>query len=363
MRQLLVVAVLFGIVAAASWVLRPRTDLREGSTAVRTGRVRVGVRSAQAYRIVYRTQDTATDDRISERQLFVRRPFESRTHDGVTAFGRSSVGPSSFFVPPGPAIGDLRPDALLAEAVRDGYARERELRRVAGRLCRVFRIGAPANAGSLPPVATGDEPTDVCVDDAGLVLEEVTYDGDDVLRRRVARSVTEDPRIQKDTFEVDEPKGDPKQLGSVQELEDDSRLPGGTFWELPDPPKGFESRGRYAVVPAGQPGFSDPVARSSVISFVTEVWTDGPDVFVLEQGATQGAAPFADDPDAAGVKTGDLGRGELLYSMAASEVRVRTKGARFVRVRGTLPPSTLLKIARRLVGVEGGPLRLKNGDR
>ena len=308
MRQLFVVVALFGLIAVASFVLRPRTDPRDGSTVVTSGSVKIGQRVPERYRIVYRTQDFETGSPDRRRELLVHRPFESRTDDAVNAFGRSGVGPSSFYVPPGPPSGDLRPDAVLADAVRDGYAQKRELRRVAGRLCRVFRVGSESTAGSLPLVADGEQPTDVCVDEAGLVLEEVAYDGDEMTRRRVAETVREGARGANDAFAVERPDADPRTVGSVQELESDSRLPGGTFWELKDRPKGFESRGRYAVVPAGQPGFSDPTARSSVISFVSEVWTDGPDVFVLEQGATQGALPFADDPDAIEVKAGDSGR-------------------------------------------------------
>jgi hypothetical protein len=363
LRQGLVAAAIFGLLAVGSWVVRPRTDPREGSAVIDSGTVKVGERIPRTYRIVYRTHDLATGGPATTRELVVHRPFESRTDDGRSAFGRSAVGPASFHVAPGPPSGDLRPDAVLGDAIRNGYAVKRELRRVAGRLCRVYRIGAPSSSTSLPPLARAEDTTDVCVDEAGLVLEEVIYDGDEVGRRRVATSVTEEPRISDDTFDVPKPDADPRQIGSVQELEPDSRLPGGTFWQLPRSPKGFESRGRFAVVPAGQPGFNDPTAHSSVISFVTEVFTDGPDVLLVEQGATQGAAPFADDPDAPDVDIDGVGVGEVLYAMTGSEVRIRTEGSRFVRVRGTLPPSKLLAIARTLEGVDEGPLRVKDDDR
>ena len=361
MRQAFVAAALFGLIAIGSWIARPRTDPREGSS-VASGTIEVAERVPRTYRIAYRTHDPTSDAPARTDELLVRRPFESRSREGTTEFGRSAVGPASFFVPPGPPAADLRPDVLLTDAVRDGYATRRELRRVAGRMCRVFRIGAPTNAASLPPLARADEPTDVCVDEAGLVLEEVTYEGDQIVRRRVATSVSEETRVDADAFDVPKPDGDPRTVGSVQELESDSRLPGGTFWELPDPPDGFESEGRFAVVPAGQPGFNDPTARSGVISFVTEVFTRGPDVLLVEQGATQGAAPFADDPDGEDVEIEGVGEGQLLYAMTASEVRIRTSGSRFVRVRGTVRPSELVKIARMLDGVEEGPLRLKDDD-
>jgi hypothetical protein len=224
----------------------------------------------------------------------------------------------------------------------------------------VYRIGASSSAPNLPPLREADDVTEVCVDEAGLVLEEVTYDGAEVSRRRVAVDVSERPRVPNDELDVPKPKGDPRQVGSVQQLENDSRLPGETFWVLGEEPKGFRFRGRYSVVPAGQPGFTDPTARGSVITFVSEVWTDGIDILVIDQGATQGDAPFADDPNAKEVDGGELGDGELLYSLFASEARFKMPGTRFVRVRGTLPPSDLVDIARTMEGVPGGPLRVKD---
>ena len=354
MRGMLAAAAVFALLAVGAWVSRSSSDPRAGSTEISGERVRVGARLPRMYRIAYRLEDGTKE------VFLVRRPFESRTTTVSSAFGRSGTSGISFFAPPGPPVGDLRPDAVLGDAIRDGYASKREVRRVVGRLCRVYRIGSVAGAGSLPLVGDMDDPTDVCVDAAGLVLEEVTYRGDEVAQRRVAEAVSEHPRVTDSTFDLNEPEGDPRQIGSVQELRADSRLPGGTFWELEDEPNGFERYGRFAVVPAGQPGFGDVTARSSVISFVSEVWTDGSDVFTIEQGATQGATPFGDDPNAQVVKAGELGKGELLYSMVASEARFLTGGARFVRVRGTLAPSKLLEIARSLEGVPGGPLRLKD---
>jgi hypothetical protein len=356
----LVAALAIAAVVAIVYVTLPGEDARSGSSVVEDERVDVGSRSLRTYAVTYRDESRVGDDvSTSTSKTVVRRPFDARVNANVTTFTRTSINDAAFWLPPGPPDADRRPEAVLREAVRDGRAEVREVRRVARRLCRVYRIGASSSAPSLPELEDADEPTDVCIDAAGLILEEVTYDGEDVVRRRVATSVDTSPRIADDTFDVRKPKGDPKQVGSVQELEDDSRLPGGTFWQLDEPPDGFEFGGRYAVVPAGQPGFTDPTARGSIITFVSEVWQDGEDILVIDQGATQSAEPFTDDPDARTVRAGALGKGELLYSLFASEVRFRTKGTRFVIVRGTLAPSRLLEIAERLEGVAEGPLRVK----
>ncbi len=356
-----VAAALFAVVALVSWVLRPRSDPREGSTVVADGRVRVGAPIPPTYRIVYRTEIRSGEDTtVSRSAVLVDRPFASRVGDSVESFARHAERQTSFWIPPGPTAADRRPDAVIDDAVDDGYIRARETRRVAGRLCRVYRAGGGSVSPSLPPLDRAKEFTDVCVDAAGVVLEEVAFSAsEEITRRTVATSVTERPRLPERGIKAPKPQGDARTVGSVIELEPDSRLPGGRFWELGDAPKHFTARGRYSVVPAGQPGFTDPTARSSVITFLSEVWTRGPDVFVIEQGATRGSDPFGADPNARDVKVKGLGRGELRYSMTASEVRFDVGGTRFVRVRGTLPPSELLEIARDLRGVDGGPLRVK----
>lgn len=359
-RGMFVAASVFLLVAVASWVFRPRTDPRAGSVVVHGASVEVGDRVPRAYRIAYRIEiRTGDETTTSTSTVTVDRPFASRVGDSVESFARHAERRTSFWIPPGPTAADRRPDAVIGDAVEAGYLRARETRRIAGRLCRVYRAGASTVSPSMPPLESADEFADVCVDAAGLVLEEVAYTAsEEITRRTVATSVTERPRGS-ETIKAPKPRGNATTVGSVIELEPDSRLPGGTFWELEDAPAGFESLGRYSVVPAGQPGFTDPTARSSVITFVSEVWTDGPDVFVIEQGATRGSDPFGPDANARKVKAGDLGTGELRYSMTASEVRFNVGGTRFVRVRGTLPPSQLLGIARDLTGVEGGPLRVK----
>lgn len=359
-RLVAAIAALVALIAVVAYLaLSGGEDARTGSDRLPDGPVAIGRRILDSYRIEYRVETTTDGKRsVSRTTTLVRRPFEGREDDATTTFSRHAIRGSAFWVPPGPPEADRRPDAVMRDAVRDGYADARERRRVAGRTCRVYRIGASSSAPSLPPLREADEVTDVCVDEAGLILEEVTFQGDAVARRRVAVSVSERPSGGE--LDVAKPKGDPRQIGSVQRLEDDSRLPGGTFWVLQEPPDGFEFRGRYSVVPAGQPGFTDPTARGSVTTFVSEVWTRGPGVLVIDQGATQGDPPFGEDPDARQIETDELGEGELLYSLFASEVRFKLKGTRFVRVRGTLPPSDLLEVARQLEGVPGGPLRLRD---
>lgn len=360
---------LAGVLVYVFW---PGPDLREGSEPLGDVTVDVGNRTPTAYLIVYRVENRAGDSVVvSTERLLVRRPFEavstrltgpppggkeqSRT---VSAFARLKNDQLTLAAPPSPASLDRRTDAFFPEAVKAGYAEEREARRVAGRRCRVYRMAGGAGAAGLAPVAEAEDTyTDVCVDEAGLVLEEVGVVGGELLTRRLAARVDESPEIPDGSFEAGEPTLDVRQGGgSVCQLAPGSRPPE-AFWELRKPPEGFTHRGRYTVVPP-QTGFDDPTQRQGLVAFTSDVWRRGSDVLVVEQGGTLGgSAPFEEDPDAQGVRLGALGRGQLVYGSSSAEVRVLRKGGRFVRVLGTIPPSRLVTAGRSLNEEKGGELR------
>jgi hypothetical protein len=358
--------------AIVAYVLRPGPNLRVGSEEIAEGSIDVASRTPSGYRLVYRVESRAGDEVVvSTERVWVRRPFESRveswtgappgrrrTNTTVNAFARINTGRAVFAVPPAPAPQDFRLDSNLTEAERAGYVDPRERRRVAGRVCRVYRWGAEGGSGSLSRLDE-DEPgeyTDSCFDADGLPLEVVTYVDGKLLTRSIVTQVEEGPRLADRLFGVGDPTLEVRQGGgSVLRVEPDSRPPG-DFWELGEAPRGFERDGRYAVIPP-QAGFDDPTQRAGIVTFVSDVWVRGRDVIVVEQGGTLGGRPpFQADPNARKVSAGDLGRGDLAYGLRTSEVRVLLEGGRFVRVHGTVAPSRLLAVARSLEKVEGGDL-------
>jgi hypothetical protein len=119
-------------------------------------------------------------------------------------------------------------------------------------------------------------------------------------------------------------------------------------------------KGRYSVVPPQPENFSteDPLASSRRRASVVDVWTRGPDLLLVDQGATVGGSPsFTPNPRAPRVDLGPvLGTGEVVLSAIDPSVRVALTGGRHVRVAGTLPVARLAAIARQLQKVEGGPL-------
>ena len=299
----------------------------------------------------------------------MRRPFEARDETRrngklvvltVNGFARVNTGRALLALPPADANGDMRPDAFLPDAIHDGYALARERRRVAGRVCRVYRTAGESGAGSLPPVRNlRGNYIDRCFDASGLLLEEVSYADGQLIDRRIATHVDEHPTFADKDFDV---SGTPIAAtvggGSVKELTPDSRLPG-AFWDLPEPPAGFAHMGRYAVVPP-QSELTDLQKRTSIVATVDDVWVHGPDVLILRQGGTLGGVePFGKDANARKVSVGALGSGDLLYALRSSQVRMSIGKGHFVIVEGTLAPTRLLAIARSLVKGKGGALTVR----
>lgn len=370
-KRLVALALVLVLAAVAAYVLRPGPNLREGSVELSSGTMRIGERKPDAYSIIYRLESHAGgEDVVSTERLWVRRPFESRveswsgappgtkrTSTSINAFGRIRFNEATFNVAPAPAPQDRRVDVALEEAERGGYVDVRELRRVADRKCRVLRIAGEGQSGSLLRFEDDAETyTDVCLDEAGLALEEANIVDGKLLTRKLAVEVDESPKLDDAMFRAGEAKLTVRQGGgSVKEAEPTSRPPG-TFWELPEDPPGFERVGRYAVIPP-QAGFEDPTQRAGILAFTSDVWVLGIDVLVIEQGATLGGRDaFAPDPDARKVDVGDLGRGEVVYGLRTNEIRVLRKGGQFVRVFGTLEPSRLLAFARSLEEQPGDEL-------
>jgi hypothetical protein len=106
------------------------------------------------------------------------------------------------------------------------------------------------------------------------------------------------------------------------------------------------------TVDASQPGH-----ELEQVAAVTDVYVRDIDLIVVERGGTVGGTPaLAPVPGASAVDAGALGRAELALGFVTNEVRVSQPGGHYVRVAGTVPPATLLAVARALHVVEGGTL-------
>lgn len=314
---------------------------------------------------------------LSIDHLEIRRPFDARirsevngkpTGERVTRFGVLALttgdGARSLANPPSPSGSDVRVEPVLADAVADDAAEVREQRRVLGRVCQVYRVGSTIAAGDLVPIrGNPGEHADICIDEAGLLLEEVWVKDGKPLRRRIATRVEEDPAFPDALFilqgETDVGLG---QGNGFVRTQDPATTFEGPTYALPVAPEGFAYLGRYAAQPPRLSPFQRELEESPTAEQVSQVdvWVRGADVLLLVNTI---AADIAALPTKGRVVTpvdlGRVGPGLAVLDLRTSEVRVELPEARFVRLSGTIDRDDLIALARTLVPVVGtGPVFL-----
>ena len=354
-------------------------DERDGSTVLtgRDGRLRIDDEPA-SYRIVYRVETYTGGDRVVTRdELTIRRPFDGRTRklagpdagddvrsEQIGVLGRLFVPetPSAdgALLETGPSIApsDLRIAPVLDDLIAGGLAERREWREVASEPCQVVRFGGPVSAGTVAARLEPDiEYADVCVSERGLVLEELWVVEGLVQRRRLAVEVEADAAVPASVFAPAsgtsvEPLPVDKGGGSFRRVDDASAY-AAPFWVADAPPLGTYG-GRWAFVEAAANDPNDEETKERRVGAVADVWVDGVDVVIVEQGSTAGGvSPFELGAGPRIVVDG-LGDGEIVFDLRTSEVRFRRPGGYFLRVRGTVGAERLEAIARSLRRTEGG---------
>lgn len=353
---------------------------RDGSALVDPApRAALGIeREPISYRIVYRAEAPGDDGLLTTTDdLVVRRPFDSvlRSYTGdrvageprsITAasFGRLLLaGPNrdDLVLAESPAVSpsDVRFGPVVDDALSRDLVELRERREVLGRACQVYRSGEPLGTGAIEP-PTVEKHTDTCVDAAGLVLEELLTVQGEILFRRIAIEVEEGVELPEDPVSSEaEPMDLNRGGGSVLRMSEGSRTPG-EFWQLPRPPRGFRDCGRFNVIPPQPENAADPLREGLLRSATVDVWTDGPDVLLLEQGGTLGGThPF--ELSGPSIELGGLGTGDFVLGTHGTRVRALIGGGRYVQVQGTLPLEDLVSLARSLEPGEGGTIEVVDG--
>lgn len=324
-----------------------------------------GTGLATDFEITYRV--TVGDDAEVEETVAVSRPFRSAVRSGDT--GRVSdagvlatAGGDGRWVeievPIAPASGDVRIDAVLDAAVAAGHVEAGATRRIAGLRCHEHRFGGPVSAGILTPVGTvPGEHADVCLSDGGLVLRERWVVDGEVRRSREAVAVHR-LRPDADRFAVPDdarPLAFEQGGGSTRAVAADHDAGFTEHWSV-EVPTGFDHAGRWVVAPPSPQALEPGQVRGPEVALVTDAWVRGPDLVVLDQGATMPGVPppWDERPVVTTVELGDLGTAEVAWDLRASEVRLLRPDGGFVRVAGTVPPDELIAITRTLTRTPPG---------
>jgi hypothetical protein len=329
--------------------------------------------SPASYHLSYRAERIDGDDvQVFTEELTVRRPFDGHIVvrageppggdvqlDATSVLGRSAdtTDPNAPVVTeevPVPAVGDIRLDASLQDLLDAGVFVPRERRRVLGRECQVYRTGsAPETQTLAAPTAT--EYVDVCVDAAGLVLEEVTVSGGQPLQRSTLASLELDPVLADDAFTVE---GDPVPVAdggtSLTPVDPAAPVEPGQ-WTFARPPEGFTLEARYVATAldttddGGSPGAAEDgptttAAGDGTVQTTVEVWVAGPDALILQQGPVAGEGPV-DTTHATSVPLELLGDATFAPGATGNVLVAHPDEGRFVHLTATRAQDALVELA------------------
>lgn len=310
----------------------------------------VGDGPATAYRVVY---EVDADGATSTEERVVVRPFDSdivvrdsggtitserASRAGLLATRSSGADWVLIDVPFSPATGDTRLDRL-GTAMTDELGDDE----IGGRDCRELRASFPGEAVAI---------VDRCVDAAGIVLREVwRADDGEVVQTMTATTVEVD-----DVAVGPTPTGTRLAAadgnGAVRSVPDDEPVPFAESFSLD--PAGWEFVGRHLVVPPALGGLPGEAVQLSATALVSDVWRRGPDLLVLDQGATKdGEPPFGDGRFLQTFSVDRVGDAALTVDerLVAANITLRDGG--FVRLSGTVTPDDLRELAETIAPTGG----------
>lgn len=330
----------------------PSAELRARKVPGATGLLAMPA-APTAYRAVYRAESYESSTvTVSTEDVTVRRPFEGRVAildgeppGGSARFeGRSGFGVYANYSDAGAAqiagdaptvaLGDVRLAASMAELVGQGLFVPGDRRRaeVGGqaRECQAYRTGSPLQSLKITaPTAT--DYVDVCLDAAGLILEEVVIAGGEPVQRLTATSVDTDPALDTALFSIEGERLGPDQGGAEVTEVDRAVAPAPGYWAADATPAGFTHRGRYRVQGEGT-------------SWV-DVYVRGIDLITVRQGPPAAEPDLSDAGPGFDVDLGPLGAGKTLLRSIGPTVVAHPGAEAFVHVSGTVSPAELQALA------------------
>lgn len=313
-----------------------------------TGRLAIAALPT-TYHAVYRAEAySGSKATVSTEELTVRRPFDGnvairegappgqagqfagRSTFGLYANYTENAAPQIAGDTPTVALGDVRVTASLDELVDEGLFVPGDRRRALDRQCQTYRTGSPLQSLKIT-APTDTDYVDVCLDETGIILEEVSVMGGKLTQRLTATTVEVEPTIDPNGFTIEGDHVGPDQGGAEVTEVDRAVAPTAGYWALDGPPAGFTQKGRYMVA-------------GSKTSYV-DVYVRGIDIVTVQQGAPDAEPDLSDAGPGKDVDLGTLGAGKMILRSIGPTLVAHPGGSAFVHVAGTLAPADLTAIA------------------
>jgi hypothetical protein len=325
-----------------------------------------------AYTVTYRV-DAYSDDgtgTVTTQDFAIRRPFDSRIVSKADAppggdeqwSVTSSIGryqqsaqaeaATAEVSAPMSALGDYRLDASLSDLVADGTFVLGERRTWLGRECQVYRTGSTLESYAVA-APTETDYSDVCIDAAGLMLEELSVASGNVTQHQIATAVDLAADVADDDFTISAMPTDLAGGGSELEDIDITTAPIAGFWSFAEAPAGYELQHRYVMRQtitdpssdtSGTTGDTTAPASTVAESYI-DVYVDGINVVTVRQGPSS-VDPGFDTSVAKDAATANLGTVQTSSGVTGNVVSATptTPADWFIQVTGTIPRAELLVV-------------------
>ena len=360
-------AVVILAAAVTAYVIWPEPEVTLELTSPVTARQSPPLSITNAvtsYNLTYQVQvisDTGVIEHHLEK-LSVRRPFddhvifyagetvsdttEFEVTDNLGLAATSSAGGAPQVQQGLPTAGktDVRLDVTLDDLVKSEYFTAREQRRVAGRNCTVFRTGRTVESNSVAK-ATDTDYVDVCVDESGLMLEEMAVNSGKVSLRILATEIEFEPTFADDVFTINlPPLGTADGAPVLEEIDKDTSP--ANLLRLATLPAGFEHKARYVLREAPAAEAAGAGVAPTKDTYV-DVYVNGTKTVVVHQGLTENE-PQIDTAEAQTIDIGLLGEAKLLLGVSGNTVVVNPTGMWFIHINATLPTADIQALAGQL---------------
>jgi hypothetical protein len=336
-----------------------------------------------AYTVTYRVEAYSDDgtDTVTTQDFAIRRPFDSRIISKADAppggdeqwSVTSSIGryqqsaqaeaATAEVSAPMSALGDYRLDASLSDLVADGTFVLGDRRTLLGRECQVYRTGSTLESYTVA-APTETDYSDVCIDAAGLMLEELSVATGQVTQHQIATAIDLAADVADDDFTI---SATPTDLaGGGRELEDIdmTTTPVAGFWSFAEAPAGYGLQHRYVLRQTVTDPSSDPsdasdttggatttttAPASTVAESYIDVYVDGTNVVTVRQGPSS-VDPGFDSSVAKDAATSNLGAVQTTSGVTGSVVSATPTSPAdwFIQVTGTIPRADLLAVVEQL---------------
>jgi hypothetical protein len=331
--------------------------------------------SPAAYEVVYRVESYDGKGKVTTttQDYTISRPFNAKI---VAKVGAPPGGATNFLIigtlglysqtsaggkpniargAPQTSLGDYRFDASLGDLVAQGLFVARERRQVLGRDCQVYRTGQSLGTFSVAAPAV-DSYADVCIDSAGLVLEDMSVLATSVSERRIATKIDVATKPADSLFAIT--TAAPTLAQGGQELNPISAVSAPTpgYWLLDTPPAGYELQGRYLIRVPAAPNTSTSTTTTTVAGQAppvkesyADVYVKGSDAIIIEQGPTA-SEPSTPASNGTEVDAGALGKAHVAAGIVGNTLAAAPKATVpwFVHLTGTVPLAELETVAKGL---------------